>query len=73
MSPILETETRRRYRRERIAKRRAEFFADKTCIDCGATKHLELDGRHTSQPVNHRVWSWSAARREAELAKYDIR
>jgi hypothetical protein len=73
MSPIRETETRRRYQREWIAKRRTEFLADKTCIDCGTTKHLELDGRDTAEPVNHRVWSWSAARREAELPKYEIR
>ena len=45
MSPILDAETRRRYQREWIAKRRAEFFADKTFIDCGTTKHLELDRR----------------------------
>ena len=36
-------EARRRYQRGWIAKRRAEFFADKTCIDRGTTKHLELD------------------------------
>ena len=73
MSPILDTEAWRRYQREWIAKRRAEFFADKACLDRGTTKHLELDRRGSSEQVNHRVWSWSAARREAELAKYDIR
>jgi hypothetical protein len=56
---------------DRQAARR--ILADKTCIDCGTTKNLELDRRNASEQVNHRVWSWSTARLEAELAKYEIR
>ncbi len=52
MTPISDTETRRRYQRQWIAKRRAEFLADKTCIDCATTKHLELDGHGSSEQVN---------------------
>ena len=33
MSPILEADARRAYHRQWIARRRAEFSADKTCID----------------------------------------
>jgi hypothetical protein len=62
-----------RYHREWIARRRAEFFGDKACIDCGSTKQLELDRRDTAEAVNHRLWSWSADRRDAELAKYEVR
>jgi hypothetical protein len=73
MSPIRDAEERRRYNREWMAKRRAEFFADETCADCGSHEHLELDGSDCSDPVNHRVWSWSTSRRAAELAKYAVR
>ena len=73
MSPIKNPHARRRYHREWIARRRAEYFAGKTCVDCGSTKHLELDSRDRTAQPNHRIWSWSAARREAELAKYEIR
>jgi hypothetical protein len=73
MSPILNAEARRRHNREWIAKRRAEFFADKICTDCGATKQLELDRHDSAERVNHRIWSWSTARREVELANHEIR
>ena len=73
MSPILETETRRRYQREWVAKRRAEFFADKTCIDCGTTEHLELDAATPPSRSTTTCGRWSTGRREAKLAKYDIR
>ena len=39
----------------------------------GRTEQLELDRRDTTENVNHRLWSWSSTRREAELAKYDVR
>ena len=35
VSPIRDADARRRYHREWIARRRAEFFAGKTCVDCG--------------------------------------
>ena len=73
MSPILDADARRRYHRQWIAERRAEFLADKTCTDCGTHEQLELDRRDPAEKVNHRVWSWSSARREIELAKYEIR
>lgn len=73
MSPILDADARRRYHRQWIARRRAAFFADKTCIDCGTAEQLELDRRDPDEKVNHRVWSSASARREAELAKYDVR
>lgn len=63
----------RQYQREWYARRRAEWFADKSCVDCGSTDRLELDHVDPTQKVSHRVWSWSAARREAELAKCVVR
>lgn len=62
-------EAKRSYQREWVAKRRAEWFADKTCIDCGRSDALQLDHVDPSDKVTHRIWSWSKARRLAELAK----
>ena len=73
MSPMKDPNARRRYHREWIAQRRSEFFADRRCVDCGSNERLELDCRDTATKVSHRIWSWSDARREAELAKYEVR
>lgn len=55
--------------RQWMAARRAEWFADKVCVDCGTADDLELDHVDPTQKVSHRIWSWSRERREAELAK----
>jgi hypothetical protein len=34
---------------------------------------LELDHRDPALKVDHKIWSWSAEKREAEAAKCDIR
>jgi hypothetical protein len=73
VSPMKDPNARRRYHREWIAQRRSEFFADRRCVDCGSNERLELDCRDTATKVTHRIWSWSDARREAELAKYEVR
>jgi len=73
VSPMKDPNARRRYHREWIAQRRSEFFADRRCVDCGNDERLELDCRDTATKVSHRIWSWSDARREAELAKYEVR
>lgn len=52
-----------------LKKRRAEWFADKKCVDCGSSENLELDHVDPTQKVTHRVWGWSRVRREIELAK----
>jgi hypothetical protein len=57
------------YQRDWMAKRRAEWFADKVCAGCGSAEELELDHQDPSLKVSHRIWSWSRPRREAELAK----
>lgn len=66
-------EEQRRYQREWKARRRAEWFADKSCVDCGAMDDLQLDHCDPAQKVHHQVWSWSEARRETELAKCEVR
>lgn len=69
--PIKEKDKRRKYAREWVAKRRWEFFKDKSCVRCGAaeTGELCLHHRDKATKVGHNIWSWSKARREAEIAK----
>lgn len=42
-------------------------------MDCGSREALEVDHVDASTKVTHRVWSWSASRREGELAKCVVR
>jgi hypothetical protein len=62
-------ERKRAYQRDWIARRRAAFFAGKTCETCGSTERLELDHIDRTQKVTHKIWSSSKAKREAEIAK----
>lgn len=62
----------RQYQREWMADRRAAFFSDKVCVRCGSQERLELDHVDRATKVHHAIWSWSEARREAELAKCQV-
>lgn len=70
--PIKDPEARRKYAREWVAKRRAEWLADKACVICGSTDRLEIDHVDRNTKVNHRIWSWSKTRRDEELAKCQV-
>lgn len=63
----------RDYCRAWTARRRAAFFAGKSCVDCGSTAKLELDHVDQSRKVDHRIWSWSEPRRRSEIAKCQVR
>ncbi len=71
--PVEVSETRReylrQYQRKWMTARRAEWFADKFCVDCGSKEKLELDHVDRKLKVTHNVWSWAKIRREEELAK----
>lgn len=67
--PIADKMLRKEYAREWMASRRSEWFADKVCAKCGSKENLELDHIDPSQKTDHKIWSWSKDRREAELAK----
>jgi hypothetical protein len=60
------------YTRKWIARRRAEWFADKMCTVCGSTIDLELHHVDPSSKVSHSIWSWSQSRRDAEAAKCEV-
>lgn len=68
--PYADPELQREYQRAWIAARRQAWLQEHgPCIDCGTWEGLEVDHADASTKVTHRVWSWSSARREAELAK----
>jgi hypothetical protein len=67
--PYADRDQQRKAQREWIARRRAEFFADKVCEWCGSALALELHHRDPSKKESHSIWSWSAIRRAAEIAK----
>lgn len=70
--PYSDLRRQRAYQREWMAKRRADYFADKVCATCGATVDLRLDHMDPFQKVSHNIWSWRQTRREAELAKCQV-
>lgn len=70
--PYKDKEKQREYQRQWIASRRKAFFENKTCSKCGGLEDLELDHIDPTQKVSHRIWSWSATRRAAEIAKCQI-
>lgn len=60
----------RRYCRYWIKLRRKEWFAvNGPCKQCGSGERLELDHIDPTHKVTNSVWSWTAERRSAELAK----
>lgn len=70
--PYLSMEQRREYQRQWVAQNRAAWLAGKTCAVCGSDQNLEVDHADPTSKLSHRVWSWSKARREAELAKCQV-
>jgi hypothetical protein len=55
-----------------IAKRRTDWMAGKVCVKCSSTHRLEVDHIDRATKVDHRIWSWSIARRDAELVKCQV-
>jgi 5-methylcytosine-specific restriction endonuclease McrA len=70
--PYKDLERQHEYQRQWLAERRAEWFNGKCCVLCSSTEGLELDHLDPTKKISHRIWSWSAQRREAELAKCRI-
>lgn len=54
-------------------KRREEWLrANGPCKECGSWEQLEVDHIDPETKVDHKVWGWAKARREAELAKCQV-
>ena len=60
------------YQREWYAARRVKGVAHLggKCAQCGTTDDLEIDHIDPATKVSHRIFSWSWARIESELAKW---
>lgn len=72
--PYKDPERQREYARKWMAARRAAWIgANGPCADCGSWENPEVDHVDPATKVTHNVWSWSALRREAELAKCVVR
>jgi 5-methylcytosine-specific restriction endonuclease McrA len=69
---MMTKEQRREYNRTYVARRRAEWFAGKTCIKCGSEENLEIHHVDPSTKEAHQVWTWTKERRDLELAKCDV-
>jgi len=70
--PCSTKEAQVEYQRKWMAARRASYFSDKRCSECGSDIDLELDHIDPSMKVSHRIWSWSEEKRSAELAKCQV-
>jgi hypothetical protein len=70
--PFINLDIRRKYNREWVAKRRAEYFKGKVCAACESMKDLQLDHIDPAEKISHSIWSWSSSRREIELRKCQV-
>ena len=67
--PYKDRDAQRRFQREWMQGRRAEWLAAHgPCVRCGSSVDLEVHHLDPTKKLSHRVWSWAALRREAELA-----
>jgi hypothetical protein len=71
--PYSDPDVQREFQRKRLAQTRANYFADKCCVKCGAVENLEIHHKDRSTKVSHRFWSWRAERRDEELRKCEVR
>lgn len=55
-----------------IAGKRAFFFSDKKCVECGSDKNLELDHVDREKKWTHRIWSRNSAAMAMELKKCQV-
>lgn len=58
---------------QKVKQRRSDWLAaNGPCRNCGSPDRLEVDHVNPSSKVSHRIWTWSDARREIELAKCQV-
>lgn len=75
--PYKDPDRQRKYQANWFQKRlqlRLAWLSDNgPCVDCGSWENLEIDHVDNSTKVGHCIWTWSEARRDAELAKCEPR
>lgn len=70
--PYAERAKKQAFQNEWKRKRREEWIETHGPCACGSSKNLQIDHIDPTKKVSHRIWSWSDARREAELAKCHV-
>ena len=74
--PYKDRRVMREFQREWRAKRRADYFEDRSCVKCGSTEKLELDhiDPSTKKYNPNRLWSMSDSNPDkmAELSKCQV-
>lgn len=71
--PYKDAAKQRQYQAKWRQRRRDEWLREHgPCVNCGSSEHLEVDHIVGADKVDHRLWSWTQARREAELAKCQV-
>lgn len=58
--------------RARVNRREAEAQFGGKCQKCGSTIKLQFDHIDCKTKDSHKIWTWSPARRAAELAKCQL-
>jgi len=79
---LLCVEWSRSYHRERLRRRKAEWFeVNGPCVRCGSSENLQVDHIDPAtkdnvllgkRGTNQDLWKWPNKRREAELAKCQV-
>ena len=69
--PYANLDQRREYARLWVKKRRDDYYREKCCarVQCSSMIDLELHHTDPTIKVSHKIFSWSKARRDAELQK----
>lgn len=62
-------ESRARYLAKVLLRRTRWLEQNGPCGRCGSAHDLQVHHRDKSEKTSHRIWTWSSARRAAELAK----
>ena len=72
--PYKDREKKREYQRLRVAARRAAYVLQRggICVCCSSPYNLEFHHRDRATKQDHKIWSWSKPRIEAELLKCDL-
>ena len=68
----IDKDKQRAYQRAWLHNRKRAFYKDKCCVKCGSKEQLELDHINPAEKVTHRVWSWTEAKRNIEIAKCQV-
>src|SRR5438046_1152099 len=70
--PYRDKAKQRAYQAAWLRERRATWLKGKSCVTCGSVTNLEIDHVDPKAKQSHRVFSWRAERRDAELARTQV-